>query len=84
MAGYSIWQVRSMDEAVEWAKRFPNPMPGPSDVEIRPLWEPEAFDPEIVAEVNARREKIAEGGSEISSSHATRLSGHSVWLPNRF
>ena len=72
VAGYSIWQVRSMDEAVEWAKRFPNSMSGPSDVEIRPLWEPEDFDPEIVAQVNARREKIAEGGSEIPSSHATR------------
>ena len=72
MAGYSIWQVRSMDEAVEWAKRFPNPMSGPSDVEIRPLWEPEDFDPQVVAQVSARGEKIAEGGSEIPSSHATR------------
>ena len=72
VAGYWVWQVRSMEEAVEWAKRCPNPMPGPSDLEIRPLWEPEDFDPEIVAQVNARREKIAEGGSEIPSSHATR------------
>ena len=38
-------------------------MSGPSDVEIRPLWEPEDFDPEIVAQVSARSEKIAEGGS---------------------
>jgi hypothetical protein len=53
-----------MEEAVEWAKRCPNPMPGPSDLEIRPLWEPEDFDPEIVAQVNALREKIAQGGSE--------------------
>ena len=62
VAGYSIWQVRSMEEAVEWAKRFPHPTSGPSEVEIRPLWEPEDFDPEMVAQVNARREKIAEGG----------------------
>jgi hypothetical protein len=62
VAGYSIWQVRSMDEAVEWAKRFPHPMAGPSEVEIRPLWEPEDFDPEIVAQVNAHREKIATEG----------------------
>ena len=34
VAGYWIWQVRSMDEAMEWAKRCPNPMPGPSDLEI--------------------------------------------------
>ena len=60
VAGYWIWQVRSLEEAVEWAKRCPDPMPGPSDVEIRPLWEPEDFDSEIVAQVNARREKGAD------------------------
>jgi hypothetical protein len=47
-------------------------MPGPSDVEIRPFWEREDFDPGIAAQVNARREKIAEGGSEIPRSHARR------------
>ena len=47
VAGYSIWQVRSIEEAVEWVKR--SPVLGPSVVEIRPLWEPEDFDPEIVA-----------------------------------
>ena len=62
VAGYWVWQVRSMEEAVEWAKRCPNPMPGPSDLEIRPFWEPEDFDPEIVAQVNAHREKIATEG----------------------
>jgi hypothetical protein len=59
VAGFWIWQVRSMEEAVEWAKRCPNPMPGPSDLEIRPLWEAEDFGPDIAAEVNAQREKIA-------------------------
>ena len=58
VAGFWIWQVRSMDEAVEWAKRCPNPMPGPSDLEIRPFWEAEDFGPEIAAEVNAQREKL--------------------------
>jgi hypothetical protein len=72
VAGYWVWQVRSMEEAVEWAKRCPNPMPGPSDLEIRPFWEPEDFDPEIVAQVNSRREKTAEGESEVPGSHATR------------
>jgi hypothetical protein len=61
VAGYWIWQVRSMDEAVEWAKRCPNPMPGPSDLEIRPFWEAEDFGPEIGAQVNALREKTATG-----------------------
>src|ERR1044072_2705214 len=49
VAGVWIWQGRSMDEALEWAKRCPNPMPGPSDLEIRPLWESEDFGPEIAA-----------------------------------
>ena len=62
VAGFWIWQVRSMDEAVEWAKRCPNPMPGPSDLEIRPFWESEDFGPEIAAQVNALREKTAKGG----------------------
>ncbi|KAB1068923.1 YciI family protein [Methylobacterium planeticum] len=39
VAGFSIWEVRDMDEAVAWAKRCPNPMPGPSEVEIRPFFE---------------------------------------------
>jgi len=59
VAGFWIWQVRSLDEAVEWARRCPNPMPGPSDLEIRPLWEAEDFGPEIAAAVDAQREKIA-------------------------
>ena len=58
VAGFWIWQVRSLDEAVEWARRCPNPMPGPSDLEIRPIWEAEDFSPEIAAGVNAQREKI--------------------------
>jgi hypothetical protein len=60
VAGFWIWQVRSMDEAVEWARRCPNPMPGPSDLEIRPFWESEDFGPEIAAQVNALREKTAQ------------------------
>ena len=39
VAGFSIWEVRDMDEAVAWAKRCPNPMPGPSEIEIRPFFE---------------------------------------------
>ena len=59
VAGFWIWNVRDLDEAIEWAKRCPNPMPGPSDLEIRPLWEAEEFSPEIAADVHAQREKIA-------------------------
>jgi hypothetical protein len=44
IAGYAVWEVRDMDEAVAWVKRCPNPMAGPSEIEIRPLfeWEPAA------------------------------------------
>lgn len=43
VAGYWIWDVKDMAEAVEWVKRCPNPMPGPSEIEIRPLYELEDF-----------------------------------------
>jgi hypothetical protein len=39
VAGFWLWEVKDMDEAVAWVKRCPNPMPGPSEVEIRPLYE---------------------------------------------
>ena len=60
VAGYWVWQVRSMEEAVEWAKRCPNPMPGPSDLEIRPFFEAEDFSPEIAAQDKALRERLAQ------------------------
>src|SRR4029077_5566633 len=43
VAGFWLWQVRSIEEAVEWVKRCPNPMPGDSEIEIRPLYEMEDF-----------------------------------------
>jgi hypothetical protein len=43
VAGYWIWEVASMEEAVAWVKRCPNPMPGPSEIEIRPFYEMEDF-----------------------------------------
>ena len=43
VSGFWLWQVKDMDEAIEWIKRCPNPMPGPSEVEIRPLYEPADF-----------------------------------------
>lgn len=39
VAGFWLWEVKNMDEAVAWVKRCPNPMPGPSEIEIRPLHE---------------------------------------------
>ncbi|MFV3074527.1 YciI family protein [Niveispirillum fermenti] len=43
VAGFWLWQVKDMEEAVAWVKRCPNPMPGPSEIEIRPLYEMEDF-----------------------------------------
>lgn len=43
VAGFWIWEVKDMEEAVAWVKRCPNPMPGPSEIEIRPFYEMEDF-----------------------------------------
>ncbi|MFC3226315.1 YciI family protein [Marinibaculum pumilum] len=43
VAGFWLWQVKDMEEAIAWVRRCPNPMPGPSEVEIRPLYEPADF-----------------------------------------
>lgn len=43
VAGFWLWQVKDMEEALEWVKRCPNPMPGPSEIEIRPLYEMSDF-----------------------------------------
>jgi len=44
VAGFWLWEVVDMDEAVAWVKRCPNPMPGPSEIEIRPLYEMSDFE----------------------------------------
>lgn len=58
VAGYWIWQVKSMDEAIEWAKRCPNPMPGDSELELRPFFEAEDFGDAFTPELQAREEKL--------------------------
>ena len=58
VAGFWIWQVRSLDEAIEWAKRCPNPMPGVSDLEIRPIFEAEDFGSEFTPELRAQEEAL--------------------------
>jgi hypothetical protein len=51
IAGFWLWQVRSMEEALEWAKRCPSPHPGQEcDLEIRPVFEPEDFGPALTPE----------------------------------
>jgi len=59
VAGYWLWQVKSMDEAVEWVRRCPDPMPGEqSEIEIRPLYEPEDFGREFTPELRAQEERL--------------------------
>ena len=59
IAGYWVWQVRSMDEAIEWVKRCPNPMPGDSEIEIRPLYEAADFGGDPAREEQLRAEVAA-------------------------
>lgn len=59
VAGYWIWQVESMDEAVEWVKRCPDPMPGEeSEIEIRPFYEAEDFGEGFTAEQREHEERL--------------------------
>jgi hypothetical protein len=59
VAGFWIWQVGSMEEALEWVRRCPDPMPGEeSDVEIRPVFEAEDFGEELTPELRAREERL--------------------------
>jgi hypothetical protein len=63
VAGFWLWNVKDMTEAVEWVKRCPNPMPGPSEIEIRPIYEmadfAEVLTPEVAAIHDRNREKAA-------------------------
>lgn len=59
VAGFWIWQVKSMDEALEWVRRCPDPMPGEeSELEIRPLFEAEDFGEELTPELRAKEERL--------------------------
>jgi len=63
VAGFWIWQVKDMEEAIAWVKRCPNPMPGPSEIEIRPFYEAadfgDALTPELAAQEDRLRQKVA-------------------------
>ena len=60
VAGYWIWEVRDMDEAVAWVKRCPNPMFTESDIDIRPVFEMSDFASEMTPEVQAIHDRNAE------------------------
>jgi hypothetical protein len=58
LAGYWVWQVKSMDEAIEWVKRIPNPDGGESTVEIRPVFEADDFGDELTPELREREARM--------------------------
>ena len=58
VAGFWLWQAASMEEAVEWVKRCPNPMEGESEIEIRPVFEAEDFGPEFTPELRKQEEDL--------------------------
>ncbi|CAH0350228.1 YciI family protein [Aquabacterium sp. CECT 9606] len=72
VAGFWLWQVKSMDEAVEWVKRCPNPMNDDSEIEIRPLFEAADFGEVFTPELQAQEERLR---AEIDKSAADRQKG---------
>lgn len=60
IAGFWMWNVRSMDEAIDWVKRCPNPHNGPSEIEIRPVFEADDFGAEFTPELREQEEHLRE------------------------
>ena len=60
VAGYWLWQVKWMDEAIEWVKRCPNPMEGESEIEIRSVFEADDFGENLTPELREREERMRE------------------------
>lgn len=58
VAGYWLWQVDSIEEAIAWVKRCPNPMPGDSEIEIRPIFEAEDFGEALTLELRKQEDRI--------------------------
>jgi hypothetical protein len=58
IAGFWLWQVRSLEEAIEWVKRCPNPMPGESEIEIRQVYEMEDFAPVLSQEEIEEKQRL--------------------------
>ena len=60
VAGFWVWQVKSMQEAIDWVKRCPNPMPGDSEIEIRPFYEAADFGEEFTPELQEQERRVLE------------------------
>lgn len=64
IAGFWLWQVRSMEEAIEWVKRCPNPHDGESEIEIRRVFEAADFGPELTPELKEQEERLRARAAE--------------------
>jgi len=65
IAGFWLWQVRSMEEAIEWVKRCPNPHEGESEIEIRQVFEAEDFGPALTPELKEQEKRLrAQAGKQ--------------------
>jgi hypothetical protein len=65
IAGFWLWQVRSMEEAIEWVKRCPNPHEGESEIEIRQVFEAEDFGPALTPELQEQEKRLrAQAGEQ--------------------
>lgn len=69
VAGFWLWQVKSMEEAIEWVKRCPNPMPGESEIEIRPIFEAEDFGAAFAPELKEQAERLYEITTQLSNTN---------------
>ena len=67
VAGFWIWQVRDMDQAVAWARRCPNPMPGPSEIEIRRIAELDDFKDVLTPDQFAQEDALRAGGDDTAA-----------------
>jgi hypothetical protein len=65
VAGYWLWQVQSMEEAIAWVKRCPNPMPGDSEIEIRPVFEAEDFGETFTPELREQEERVRKEAEKL-------------------
>ena len=65
IAGFWIWKVKSMDEAIEWARRCPNPHPGESELEIRPIFETEDFGAELTPALREQEERLRKEAARL-------------------
>lgn len=68
IAGFWIWQVESMEEAIAWVKRCPNPMPGESEIEIRPFFTLDDFGEEFTPELRAQEARVQVAAEKLRRS----------------